>query len=80
MTLITGLRCSDAVVLGSDSQLTVEGGLKATVPKLFVSPHRIVWGTAGPAAAAQAIEAQFKQLILDPQPPTAILVVRACAR
>ena len=26
MTLITGLRCSDAVVLGSDSQITFEGG------------------------------------------------------
>jgi ATP-dependent protease HslVU (ClpYQ) peptidase subunit len=68
MTLITGLRCSDAVVLGSDSQLTVDGGLKATVPKLFVSPHQIVWGVAGPVAAAQAIEARFKQLILDPDP------------
>ncbi|HEX5990803.1 MAG TPA: hypothetical protein VFY75_11405 [Solirubrobacterales bacterium] len=68
MTLITGLRCSDAVVLGSDSQLTVDGGLKATVPKLFLSPHRIIWGIAGPVAAAQAIETRFKELILDPDP------------
>lgn len=68
MTLITGLRCSDAVVLGSDSQLTVEGGLKATVPKLFVSRHRIVWGIAGPVAAAQAVEAQFEELVVDPDP------------
>lgn len=68
MTLITGLKCSDAVVLASDSQITVDGGLKARARKLFCSRHRIVWGTAGPVPAAQAIEARFKELILDPNP------------
>lgn len=68
MTLITGLRCSDAVVLGSDSQVTVEGGLKTEAQKLYRSPHRIIWGVAGPVAAAQAIEAHFEELILDGDP------------
>lgn len=68
MTLITGLRCSDAVVLASDSQVTVEGDLKTEAQKLYRSPHRIIWGTAGPVAAAQAIEMRFKELILDSDP------------
>lgn len=68
MTLITGLRCSDAVVLASDSQVTVEGGLKTSAQKLFRTPHGIIWGTAGPVAAAQAIAAQFDQLIMDGNP------------
>lgn len=68
MTLITGLRCSDAVVLGSDSQITLEGGLKAEAPKLFCSPHGIIWGMAGRIAVAQAVEAHFKELILDSNP------------
>ncbi|HEX3172901.1 MAG TPA: hypothetical protein VHQ43_01615 [Solirubrobacterales bacterium] len=68
MTLITGLRCSDAVVLASDSQVTVEGGLKTTAQKLFCTRHGIIWGTAGPIAAAQAIEAHFNELIMDGNP------------
>jgi len=68
MTLITGLRCSDAVVLGSDSQITLEGGLKAEGPKLFCSPHGIIWGMAGRIAATQAVAAHFKELILDSNP------------
>lgn len=68
MTLITALKCSDAVVLASDSQITVEGGLKTRARKLFCSPHRIIWGSAGPVSAAQAIEARFKELILDGDP------------
>lgn len=68
MTLITGLRCSDAIVLGSDSQKTVDGTLKTTARKLFCTPHRIVWGIAGPFAAAQALEAHFKDTIFDADP------------
>jgi 20S proteasome alpha/beta subunit len=68
MTLITGLRCSDAVVLGSDSQITFERRLKTRVPKLFCSRHRIIWGIAGPVAAAQSIEAHFNKLVLDGDP------------
>jgi hypothetical protein len=68
MTLITGLKCSDAIVLASDSQVTLDGGLKTRARKLFRSPHRIIWGTAGPVSAAQAIEARFKELILDGDP------------
>ena len=68
MTLITGLKCSDAIVLASDSQITLDGGLKTRAQKLFCSPHRIIWGTAGPVSAAQAIEARFKELILDGDP------------
>lgn len=68
MTLITGLKCSDAVVLGSDSQITFEGGLKAEGPKLFCSPHGIIWGMAGRIAATQAVVAHFKELILDSNP------------
>ncbi|MGN6557939.1 MAG: hypothetical protein ACTHLH_07985 [Solirubrobacterales bacterium] len=68
MTLITGLKCNDAVVLGSDSQITVEGGLKTTARKLHRTPHRIIWGIAGPVPAAQALEAHFKKVILDPDP------------
>lgn len=68
MTLITGLRCSDAVVLASDSQVTVEGGLKTTAQKLFCSRHGIIWGMAGPIAAAQAVAANFDQLIMESNP------------
>ncbi|MGN6815371.1 MAG: hypothetical protein ACTHK3_04720 [Solirubrobacterales bacterium] len=68
MTLITGLRCSDAVVLASDSQITLEGGLKTAAPKLFCSPHGIVWGIAGRIVAAQAVAAHFRKLILDGDP------------
>src|SRR5215216_4766319 len=68
MTLITGLRCSDAVVLGSDSQITIEGSLKTRAPKLFCSRHRIIWGIAGPVPATQSVEAHFKQLVLDGDP------------
>lgn len=68
MTLITGLRCSDAVVLGSDSQITFERRLKARAPKLFCSRHRIVWGIAGPVPAAQAVETHFNELVLDGNP------------
>lgn len=68
MTLITGLRCGDAVVLGSDSQITFEGSLKTRAPKLFCSRHRIIWGIAGPVPAAQSVEAHFKQLVLDGDP------------
>jgi len=68
MTLITGLRCSDAVVLGSDSQKTVERTLKTKTRKLFCSRHRIIWGVAGPISAAQRVEAGFNDLILDVDP------------
>jgi hypothetical protein len=68
MTLITGLRCSDAVVLGSDSQITVERRLKTRAPKLFCSRHRIIWGVAGPVPAAQAVEAHLDTLIFDGDP------------
>jgi 20S proteasome alpha/beta subunit len=68
MTLITALRCSDAVVLGSDSQKTVEGSLKTRARKLFCTRHRIIWGIAGPFPATQAIEAYFNDLILDADP------------
>ncbi|HEY3435361.1 MAG TPA: hypothetical protein VGK43_00895 [Solirubrobacterales bacterium] len=68
MTLITGLQCSDAVVLGSDSQITLEGGLKAEAPKLFCSPHGIIWGISGRIAACQAVEAHFKKLIAESNP------------
>jgi 20S proteasome alpha/beta subunit len=67
MTLITGLRCSDAIVLGSDSQIT-EGPLKARARKLYRSSHRIIWGIAGPVAAAQAIEACLKETIMRGDP------------
>lgn len=67
MTLITGLRCSDAIVLGSDSQIT-EGPLKSRARKLYRSPHRIIWGIAGPVAAAQAIEAGLGEMIFDGDP------------
>lgn len=68
MTLITGLRCSDAVVLGSDSQITFEGRLKAKAPKLFCSRHRIIWGISGPVPAVQAVETRFDALVLDGDP------------
>ncbi len=67
MTLIAGLRCNDAVVLASDSQVTVEG-LKMSAPKLFCSPQRIIWGIAGPILAAQALETHFESLILEGNP------------
>lgn len=68
MTLITGLRCSDAVVLGSDSQITFERRLKTRAPKLFCSRHRIIWGITGPVPAAQSVEAHFNKLVLDGDP------------
>lgn len=60
MTLISGLRCGEGVVLGADSQVTVEA-LRTHGTKLFCSPQGIAWGTAGPIAAAQAIESQFEK-------------------
>jgi len=67
MTLIAGLRCSEAVVLASDSQVTVEG-MKTSGTKLFATQHGIIWGTAGPIAAAQALESHFEGLILEGNP------------
>jgi 20S proteasome alpha/beta subunit len=67
MTLISGLRCGEGVVLGADSQVTVEG-LRTHGTKLFCSPQGIVWGTAGPIAAAQAIESQFEKSSLGRNP------------
>jgi 20S proteasome alpha/beta subunit len=68
MTLITGLRCSDAIVLGSDSQKTVEKDLKTTARKLYCTRHHIIWGIAGPFSAAQAVETHFNRLIFDADP------------
>lgn len=67
MTLIAGLRCAEAVVLASDSQVTVEG-MKTSATKLFCTQHGIIWGTAGPIAAQQAIETHFENLILEGNP------------
>lgn len=69
MTLITGLRCNNAVVLASDSQVTIEGGaMKTKAQKLFCTEHGIVWGIAGPIASAQAIRARFDEFILEGNP------------
>lgn len=68
MTLITGLKCYEAVVLASDSQITVEGGLKTTGPKLFATSQGIIGGMAGPIAAAQAVESHFEIQILEGNP------------
>lgn len=69
MTLITGLRCSDAVVLASDSQVTVEGGtMKTKAQKLFSTPHGIIWGIAGPIPSAQAVRARLDEQILEGNP------------
>jgi len=69
MTLITGLRCNDAVVLASDSQVTVESGtMKTKAQKLFCTPQGIIWGIAGPIPSAQAIRARFDELILEGNP------------
>jgi hypothetical protein len=67
MTLIAGLRCNEAVVLASDSQVTVEG-MKTSGTKLFATQHGIIWGTAGPIAAAQALEFAFEGLIVEGNP------------
>jgi hypothetical protein len=67
MTLIAGLCCSDAVVLASDSQITV-AGLKKTGQKLFCTKHGIIWGTAGPTSAAQALEARLEETIMGANP------------
>lgn len=69
MTLITGLQCSEAVVLASDSQVTVEGGsMKTKGTKLFRTRHGIIWGVAGPIPSAQALQGSFADLILDRNP------------
>jgi 20S proteasome alpha/beta subunit len=67
MTLIAGLKCGDAVVLASDSQVTVDG-MKTRGAKLFASPHGFIWGVAGPVAAAQAIDFQLGQVITGSNP------------
>lgn len=67
MTLIAGLRTKEAVVLSSDSQVTVDG-MKTSGPKLFATQHGIIWGVAGPIAAAQALESAFKTLIVEGNP------------
>jgi 20S proteasome alpha/beta subunit len=67
MTLIVGLRCGDSAVLASDSQGTY-GSLKKTTPKLFRSDAGIVWGTAGPLAAAQTLYTKLESLGLDQNP------------
>lgn len=69
MTLITGLCCNDAVVLASDSQVTIEGGtMKTKAQKLFCTEHGIIWGIAGPIPSAQAVRARFDELILEGNP------------
>lgn len=67
MTLVVGLRCGDSAVLASDSQATY-GGLKRTAPKLFRSPAQIIWGTAGPLAAAQTLYTRLGELDLEENP------------
>jgi hypothetical protein len=67
MTLISGLRCGEGVVLGADSQVTVEG-LRTHGTKLFCSPQGIIWGVAGPIAAAQAVESQIEKVDLGRGP------------
>lgn len=67
MTLIAGLRCNEAVVLASDSQITVQG-MKTTGIKLFATQYGIIWGIAGPIAAAQALESAFEGLIVEGNP------------
>jgi proteasome beta subunit len=67
MTLVLGLRCRDGVVLAADSQRT-EGNLRQMVPKLFTSPARIIWGTAGSIAIQQELHAILEQADVPPQP------------
>ncbi|MEA2139342.1 MAG: hypothetical protein QOG56_2492 [Solirubrobacteraceae bacterium] len=61
MTLVLGLRCRDGVVLAADSQRT-DGNVRESVPKLFVSPSGILWGTAGTIATQQEMYVAMRSL------------------
>jgi 20S proteasome alpha/beta subunit len=61
MTVVIGVRCHDAVILAADSQRT-EGRTRETIPKLFVSPSGVVWGSAGSIAIQQELFALMNDL------------------
>lgn len=67
MTLIVGLRGADGVALASDSQGT-HGAMKHATPKLFKSRGGLIWGSAGPLAASQALYTELEKLGLEPNP------------
>jgi hypothetical protein len=61
MTLVLGLRSAGGVVLAADSQRT-EGRFRQEVPKLFIAPAGIIWGTAGTIAIQQELLALLRDL------------------
>jgi hypothetical protein len=54
-------------VLASDSQGT-HGGMKRLTPKLFKTKSGLIWGSAGPLAAPQALYTELEKLDLRHNP------------
>ncbi len=66
-------------MLAADSQRT-EGGLRDSIPKLFITPAGILWGTAGTIAITQELFTLMRELDLPaglPRQPTRDAIVKA---
>lgn len=60
MTLIIALRCTDGVIMASDSQSTEEAGnIGYPVPKIFELIPRAVWGGSGSGQIIRELRQQF---------------------
>ena len=62
MTVVLAIRCSDGVVIGSDSQVTEAGrGLSYPAQKLHPLGDRAAWGGSGARSVLGEVEATFDQ-------------------
>lgn len=62
MTVVLAIRCSDGVVIGSDSQITEPGrGLSYPAQKLHPLGDRAAWGGSGARSVLGEVEATFEQ-------------------
>jgi ATP-dependent protease HslVU (ClpYQ) peptidase subunit len=67
VTVVTGLKGADGVVLASDSQATY-GELKQSQTKLFKMPYGVIWGLAGPFSATQDLYTALEAADLSSNP------------
>ncbi|HVW46248.1 MAG TPA: hypothetical protein VHA76_04280 [Solirubrobacterales bacterium] len=67
MTLVVGLQGKEGVVLASDSQGT-HGEIRQSQTKLFKTDYGLIWGLAGPFAAAQDLYTSLEEADLKANP------------
>lgn len=71
MTLILALRCSNGLVMASDSQASeAYAGVRWSVQKCFPLGHQAVWGSSGQTQVAQDLKVAYEAMTLPlPDPP-----------